>query len=233
MSADVVAIIPARGGSKRIPGKNIKDFNGRPIISWPIRACMGMEATTKVVVSTDSEEIAGIALVHGAEAPFLRPDELASDTAGTAPVVRHAIEALGLGSNQLVICVYPTAVIETSFLDGALHQAQSEPLLNRFIISVGRHRSPLERALGESKDGLFHLLNPAALLSRTQDLPQRYFDAGKFYLATAQKWMEQETMMAEPFIPYFLPDWATVDIDEPQDWVVAEALHRSFSPMAT
>ena len=233
MPADVVAIIPARGGSKRIPGKNIKNFNGRPMISWTIRACLGMEAKTKVVVSTDSEEISRVALAHGAETPFMRPYELASDTAGTAPVIRHAIEALGIESDQWVLCVYPTAAIDASFLDDALRKVELDRLRDRFTISVGRHRSPIERALGQNQDGLFQLLNPEELLSRTQDLPMRYFDAGKFYLATARNWMEQETMMAEPFIPYLLPDWASVDIDEPQDWAVAEALHRSFSPMVT
>ncbi|MDA8777056.1 pseudaminic acid cytidylyltransferase [Pontimonas sp.] len=233
MSADVVAIIPARGGSKRIPGKNIKNFDGRPMISWPIVACLGSESISRVVVSTDSDDIARVARAHGAEVPFARPDELASDIAGTAPVIRHAIETLSIDSNQWVLCVYPTAAIDTSFLDEAINQALSAHRLNRFTISVGRHRSPLERALEENSDSLFQLLNPDALLSRTQDLPQRYFDAGKFYLATAQTWSAHETMMAEPFEPFFLPDWATVDIDEPEDWAVAEALHRSFSLRAT
>lgn len=233
MSKDVVVIIPARGGSKRIPGKNIRDFNGRPIISWPISASLAMKTSTRVVVSTDSDEIAKVTRSYGAEVPFSRPKELAGDTIGTAPVIRNAIETLGLDSDQWVFCVYPTATMGTRYLDDALSKARLEQLSDFFTISVGRHRSPLERGLAERKDGLLHLLNPEALLLRTQDCPQRYFDAGKFYLATAEKWLQQETMMSEPFVPYYLPDWATVDIDEPPDWEVAEALHRSFGTIAT
>ena len=199
------------------------------MISWPIGACNKSKFTTRVVVSTDSEEIAAVALAHGAEIPFERPADLADESAGTAPVVRHAIEVLGIDPHRWILCIYPTAAIDSSFIDDAVGRIESGGLVNRFLISVGRHRSPLERALTINSEGLLELVNRDGLLSRTQDLPQRYFDAGKFYLATAQTWMEHETMMALPFEPLFLPDWAAVDIDDPEDWPLAEALHRSFS----
>lgn len=229
MAHDVVAVIPARSGSKRIPGKNTREFNGRPMIAWPIVACQDSESVARIIVSTDSPEIANIARELGAETPFLRPEELSNDTAGTAPVIRHAIESLGLDDKVGVLCVYPTAAIQPLFIDDAVTLLDKSGMANRFLVSVGRHRSPLDRALGPTEDGLLQLLNPKALLSRTQDLPQAYFDAGKFYLASAGTWMEHETMMAHPFVPFLMPDWASVDIDEEGDWVIAETLHRAFS----
>lgn len=229
MPADVVVVIPARGGSQRIPGKNIKSFNGQPMISWPISASLATSSIARVVVSTDSPEIEEIANSWGAEIPFRRPQQLGNATAGTAPVIRHAIETLEIGSSQSVMCVYPTAAVDSRVLEDAIDRFRSIGDGDKFLISVGRHRSPLERALEPDHEGFFHLSSSEALHTRTQDLPQRYFDAGKFYLATARSWMTHETMMAKPFVPYLLPDWASVDIDEPEDWPIAEVLHGAFS----
>jgi N-acylneuraminate cytidylyltransferase len=178
------------------------------------------------VVSTDDEEIAAIAREAGAEVPFMRPANLADQHAGTAPVIRHAISALGFADADIVVCLYPTAAITAEILSDALSQAGASP--QSFVISVGRHRSPSERSLEVRSDGTMTVAYPEHLLSRTQDLPVRYFDAGKFYIAPASIWKSQETMMSEPFTPHFLPEWATVDIDEPGDWPLAEALHKTF-----
>ena len=226
MSADVVAIIPARGGSSRIPRKNAKDFNGRPIIAWPIDACGASNAISRVVVSTEDIELASIAGDSGATTVIDRPAELATDAAGTAPVIKHAIDALGLGADTVVMCIYPTATLTPALLEGALDLARQHS--NTFVVTVGRHRSPLERSLQRREDGLMSLSSSEHLLTRTQDLPQRYFDAGKLYVARASVWKACETMMEVPFVPFHLPDWAAVDIDEPDDWAVAEALHRVF-----
>lgn len=221
-----VAVIPARGGSTRIPRKNIADFNGSPMIAWAIQAALSSGRCDRVVVSTDDTDIADVARDHGAEVPFMRPVDLASDIAGTAPVIRHALEELTLGDDTTVVCLYPTAAIPGSILSKALDTAVEHP--QQFLISVGRHRSPLERALVSTSEGALRIQAPAHLLTRTQDLPVRYFDAGKFYVAPASLWRSHETMMASPFQPFFLPEWASVDIDEPEDWPVAEALHRAF-----
>jgi len=227
MSQGAVVILPARGGSTRIPRKNIQSFNGAPMITWPILAALAEPGVARVIVSTDDPEIAGIAVDAGAEVPFTRPGELATHHAGTAPVVVHALGELGLSPETPVMCLYPTAALPSRFIGEALHLGQEHP--NDFIISVGRHRSPLERALEENDAGRMVMSHPGHLLTRTQDLPTRYFDAGKFYVAPVRLWEARQSMMAEPFVPYFLPEWATVDIDEPGDWPLAEALHRAFA----
>ena len=226
MVGRVVAVVPARGGSTRIPRKNILSFNGKPMIIWPLSAAIQAGLFDHVVVSTDDDEIAAIAREAGAQAPFVRPLDLADEHAGTAPVIRHAIAELGLADDDIVVCLYPTAAITPEILSDALSQAGASP--PSFVISVGRHRSPSERSLESRADGTMAVVYPENLLSRTQDLPVRYFDAGKFYIAPAELWKSQETMMSAPFTPYFLSEWATVDIDEPEDWALAEALHRAF-----
>ena len=226
MSADVVAIIPARGGSTRIPRKNARDFNGRPMISWPLEACKALAEISHIVVSTDDQALARIARDLGATRVIDRPAELATDTAGTAPVIKHAIDELGVDDDTLVMCLYPTATLTLHLISEALELAREHP--DRFVVSVGRHRSPHERSLQRLDGDLMSLASTNHLLTRTQDLPQRYFDAGKLYVARASVWKARETMMEKPFVPFYLPDWAAVDIDEPDDWPVAEALHRVF-----
>jgi N-acylneuraminate cytidylyltransferase len=225
MVAGAVAIIPARGGSTRIPRKNIKEFNGRPILEWPVTACLSVEGISQVVVSTEDEGIGGVARSVGATV-VERPEHLATNTAGTAPVIAHAIDELGLEDTTIVLCLYPTATLTATQLSEVLGLAAARP--ESFVVTVGRHRSPWERSLHWVSDGLMSLASPDHLLTRTQDLPQRFFDAGKVYAASASLWRQRETMMEHPFVPFFLPEWATVDIDEPEDWPVAEALHRVF-----
>jgi len=221
-----VIIIPARGGSSRIARKNVKFFNGAPMIHWPISAALACVSPENIVVSTEDREIAEVAVSAGASVPFTRPAELADNHAGTAPVIIHALDALEIADNTAVMCLYPTAPIPSSIIAEALALAQEHP--DDFVVSLGRHRSPHERSIVPGSEGRMALEDSTALLSRTQDLPQRYFDAGKFYVASASTWRSRTTMMAEPFVPFFLPDWATVDMDEPDDWPVAEALHRAF-----
>ncbi|MFM1953472.1 MAG: hypothetical protein RL187_681 [Actinomycetota bacterium] len=112
-SADVVAVIPARGGSTRVPRKNVKIFNGKPIIAWPIGSARASGLVSRVVVSTDDAEISDVARQAGADVPFERPEELATHNAGTAPVIQHAIQELGLASDAVVMCLYPTATVTT------------------------------------------------------------------------------------------------------------------------
>ena len=225
MSASTVVVIPARGGSVRIPRKNIGLFNGRPVISWAIDSCQHDSTIDVVAVSTDDEEIAEVSLSSGAST-IKRPADLASHEAGTAPVIKHAIDDLGVDDDTLVMCLYPTATLTPHLVSEALELAREHP--DTFVVSVGRHRSPHERSLQRLEGDLMSLASPDHLLTRTQDLPQRYFDAGKLYVARASVWKARETMMEKPFVPFHLPDWAAVDIDEPDDWPVAEALHRVF-----
>ena len=221
-----VIIIPARGGSTRIVRKNVKIFNGAPMIHWPISAALACVSAENVIVSTEDREIAEVAVSAGASVPFTRPAELADDHAGTAPAIVHALDVLEIADDTAVMCLYPTAPIPSSTLAKAMALAEEHP--DDFVMSLGRHRSPHERSVVPGGEGRMVLADSTALLSRTQDLPQRYFDAGKFYVASAATWRSRTTMMAEPFVPFFLPDWATIDMDEPDDWPVAEALHRAF-----
>lgn len=195
------------------------------MVEWPIRAAVGSGCFQRIVVSTDDDAIAKIARHAGAETPFERPAELSGDNVGAAPVIRHAIDFLNLEPSATVVNIYPTAPLTSQILREAvaLHRKNS----NRFVIGVGRYRTPIERALSYEAGSMFHR-DSSASLTRSQDLPQSYFDAGKFHIATVQGWRENETMMSQPFAPFFLPDWLTVDIDEPEDWETAEALHRIF-----
>ena len=222
----VIAIIPARGGSTRVPRKNVKPFNDEPMLSWPIAAARGSQTIDRVIVSTDDDAIAQVAEASGADVPFMRPGELSSAHAGTAPVIVHALDNLGIGDDEVVMCLYSTAPVPSWILDEAIRLATGHR--ESFVISVGRHRSPMERTLRASSDGFMMFESASFLFSRTQDLPQRYFDAGKFYIANAGIWRTHETMMSKPFVPYFLPEWESVDMDEPDDWPIAEALHRAF-----
>jgi pseudaminic acid cytidylyltransferase len=226
LPSDVVAIIPARGGSLRIPRKNAKDFNGKPIIAWPLEACGALDAISQIVVSTDDDGLARISRDSGATTVIDRPAELATASAGTAPVIKHAIDVLGVDADTLVMCLYPTATLTPNLVLEALDLSREHP--DKFVVSVGRHRSPHERSLQRLEGDLMSLASTDHLHTRTQDLPQRYFDAGKLYVARASVWKARETMMEKPFVPFHLPDWATVDIDELDDWAVAEALHRVF-----
>ena len=176
---DLVAVVPARGGSTRIPRKNARDFNGRPMISWPIEACKALGAISHRVVSTDDEELARIARESGATMVINRPAELATDTAGTAPVIKHAIDELGVDDDTLVMCLYPTATLTSHLVSEALELAREHS--DRFVVSVGRHRSPHERSLQRLEGDLMTLASPEHLLTRTQDHPQRYIYDGKLY----------------------------------------------------
>jgi N-acylneuraminate cytidylyltransferase len=196
------------------------------MISWPLEACKALDTISHRVVSTDDDELARIARDSGATLVIDRPAELATDTAGTAPVIKHAIDELGVDGDTLVMCLYPTATLTPHLVSEALELAREHP--DKFVVSVGRHRSPHERSLQRLEGDLMSLASPDHLLTRTQDLPQRYFDAGKLYVARASVWKARDTMMEKPFVPFYLPDWAAVDIDEPDDWPIAEALHRVF-----
>lgn len=224
-SSGTVAIIPARGGSERIPRKNIAIFNGKPMIEWPIASALASGAFTRVIVSTEDPEIAEIAKQAGAEIPFLRPNDLGGNEVGAAAVVLHAIQTLCLAPGVAVMNLYPTSPLTPNLLRSAVADFRKDS--SRFLISVGRYRTPVERALSLSA-GLMSHQQKSSMLMRSQDLPDSYFDAGKFHIATASVWRRSETMMADPFVPFFLPAWATVDIDEPEDWLIAEALHKVF-----
>lgn len=225
-----IAIIPARGGSKRIARKNIKPFAGKPMIGYAIDAAFASGAVDRVVVSTDDTEIADIARRHGAELPFVRPAELADDHTPTVPVIAHAITACrDLGWEiQAVCCIYPGVPLidpqdilaARDLLDTAGGQG--------FTFPVAEFPSAIQRALRRDSAGAVTPFDSAHVATRTQDLEPAYYDAGQFYWGGVEAWLADLNIHANGRT-IVLPEWRVVDIDTPADWIRAEALYRALS----
>lgn len=224
-----LAVIPARGGSKRIPRKNIRQFAGRPMIAYAIDAARESGVFRHVVVSTDDPEIAAIAREFGAEIPFMRPPELADEHTPTVPVVAHAIKAcceLGWPVEQ-VCCIYPgVPLIEATDIAQAL--ALLEHGDTAYVFPVTPFPSPIQRALKRQPDGTTRPFHPEYVNTRTQDLETAYHDAGQFYWGSREAWLDGLNIHANGKT-IVLPEWRVVDIDTPADWERAEALYRALS----
>lgn len=216
-----VAVIPARGGSKRIPRKNIKAFCGQPMIAWSISACRQAGCFDRVVVSTDDDEIADVAASEGAEVPFRRPAELADDFASTVDVIAHAATALHLPDTAVVACVYATA----PFLDGSvLAEAVAALGAHEYVLGVCDYPYPIQRALIRKEDGTVHMEHPEHILTRSQDLPSRCHDVGQFYVARAATWIAHRPIFGPQSFGVPVPRTRALDIDTPEDWDEAEQL---------
>jgi pseudaminic acid cytidylyltransferase len=223
-----LAVIPARGGSKRIPRKNIRVFAGKPMIAYAIDAARSSGAFDRIVVSTDDAEIAVVAQGAGAEVPFMRPLALADDHTPTVPVIAHAIEACHQQgwSAELVCCIYPgVPLISGSEIAEALR------LLERgdahYVFPVVPFPSPIQRALRRASDGTTRPFHPEYVNTRTQDLEPAYHDAGQFYWGRAQAWLDGLDIHANGK-SIVLQAGHVVDIDTPDDWERAEALYRAW-----
>jgi pseudaminic acid cytidylyltransferase len=222
-----LAVIPARGGSKRIPRKNVRPFRGKPMIAWSIEAALGCGLFGRVIVSTDDPEIAEAARAHGAEAPFVRPAELSDDHAGTLEVVRHAAAwAVEAGSRpEAVCCLYATA----PFITAADLAAARETLAGGafdYVFAAVRYDHPVQRAFTRAAGGAMAMLFPQHRLSRSQDLAPVYHDAGQFYWGRTEAWLEGRAIFGDRSGFIELPSWRVQDIDTPDDWTRAEHLHE-------
>jgi|TARA_B110000971_G_scaffold210626_1_gene238029 pseudaminic acid cytidylyltransferase len=222
-----IAIIPARGGSKRILRKNIKEFCGKPMIAYAITAAKESNLFEHVVVSTDDEEIACIAREWGAETPFLRPVELANDYTATVPVIAHAIEFcrdLEWGFDK-ACCIYPgVPFLQTSDLrDALLLLADSKA---DYCFPITEYPSAVQRALKLLNNREIQPFYPEFEMTRTQDLSPAYYDSGQFYWATVEAWLTNSRVHSNS-VGYVIPNWRAVDIDTPDDWKRAEI----FAPM--
>ena len=219
-----LAIIPARGGSKRIPRKNVKDFCGYPIIKYPIQEAKKSNLFDKIIVSTNDEEIAEIAKGYSAETPFLRPKELSDDYSSTVSVVVHAIKFLkNEGYDfQNICCIYPCSpLLRSKDLISSLNfmrKMQSES-----CIPVCEFSSAPQKALKIKEDGRLDWIYPNSKLSRTQDLEQTYHDVGSFYWATQDRWLSEDISQG---VGYIFNSSRVVDIDTPTDWKRAELLYK-------
>lgn len=220
-------MVPARGGSKRIPRKNIRPFRGVPLVARSLEAILRSNVFDSVVVSTDDTEIAALALEAGAAVPFVRPPELSDDWTATAPVIAHAIGAVEaqLGCFEAVCCVYPGAVLMESEDYSASSRLVHEALAcGAVVAAVVRYGHPIQRALKEGDRGLLRPLQGLDFLTpRTQDLEPMWHDAGQFYWASPARWHTEEPLLST-VVPYELPAWRVQDIDSEDDWIRAEML---------
>lgn len=222
-----IAVIPARGGSKRIPRKNIKMFAGKPMIAHAITAAKNSGLFDHVVVSTDDHEIMQIARVWGAETPFVRPADLADDHTPTVPVVAHAIRACEeLGWNvDLVCCIYPgVPLIQVDDLKGALTLLRS--IGDGYCFPVTEFPSAVQKAMKMDESGHMSSFYPEFELTRSQDLEPAFHDAGQFYWGTRHAWLTNRHIHSAG-VGYAIPKWRVVDIDTPDDWQRAEMFFQN------
>lgn len=224
-----LAIIPARGGSKRIPGKNIKLFAGKPLIAYSIEAALACQLFDKIIVSTDSEQVADVARAYGAEVPFMRPEHLSDDFIGTVPVVRHGIEFCQQQyfEPDFTCCIYATApFIQTAKLSEGYSRLQYAPD-KLFAFSVASFAFPIQRALKMQNGGVIPF-SPEDIPKRSQDLVDAYHDAGQFYWGRSAAFLSGKTTFSEHSIPIVLPRYLVQDIDTIEDWQRAELMYKAY-----
>ena len=223
-----LCVIPARGGSKRIPRKNIREFCGKPMIAHAIEAAKASRIFDCLLVSTDSEEIGQIARSYGADIPLARPRHLADDYATTAAVVRHAIETLQrVGTTfSTVFCIYAT----NPFLRPNDLQ-HGHALLTKYqapaAYTITSFPCPIQRALRVNQYGELEMIWPEHRLTRSQDLPPAYHDAGQFYCAQVAQFLKHGRFSMEGARPIMLPRYLVHDLDTEEDWDIAERYFRS------
>tara|TARA_B100000787_G_C16195227_1_gene300305 strand:- start:1579 stop:2268 length:690 start_codon:yes stop_codon:yes gene_type:complete len=222
-----ICVIPARGGSKRIPRKNIKEFHGKPMIQWSIEAAQASNIFTDIIISTDDDEIGEIAESLGALVPFKRPLELSDDYTNTTEVIAHASNwSRNQGLDAAVVCcLYATApFVQPSDLAGAYRIITCEDW--QYVFSVGEYSSPIFRSFEQNKSGGVKMFFPEHFETRSQDLPPAFFDAGMFYMATSNAWINNLRIFEKHSFPLKIPSWRIQDIDTPEDWERAEQMAK-------
>ena len=221
-----IAVIPARGGSKRIPKKNIKIFYGKPLIAYSIEVAKKTNLFDKIVVSTDSQEIAEIAIEYGADVPFLRPKELADDFTGTEAVTKHALEYFKYQGEEFdFLCtIYATApLLQENYLKDGYEKLKNSNAINAF--SATSMPFPIQRTFKLTKNGRCEMFFPEHYRTRSQDLEEAYQDAGQFYWKKINK-QSNEIMFGKDSIPIILPRYLVQDIDTLEDWERAELMYE-------
>ena len=223
-----LCVIPARGGSKRIPHKNIREFGGKPMIAWSIEAAQASECFDSITISTDDAEIAEVSKQYGVDAPFMRPAELADDFVGTMPVVAHAVQWYQSHGQDLtaVCCLYATApFVNPSDISQGYHQLE-QSAVDVFVFTATTYASPIERALRlDASTGEAQMWQPEFFSKRSQDLEPAYHDAGQFYWGRPQAWLQSRNLF-ERGKPLLLPRWRVQDIDTEEDWIQAELIRQ-------
>ena len=222
-----LAVIPARGGSKRIPGKNIKPFCGKPMIAWSIEAAKKSQLFDHILVSTDDQEIAEVAKTFGAEVPFMRPAKLADDYAGTIEVIGHAVAWMQaqLWPLDAVCCIYATAsLVQPEDLKRGWKALDSGDW--SYAFSVTEYPSPIFRSFKEHPEGGLEMFFPEKWEMRSQDLPVSLHDAAQFYWGRPEAWMNNLQIFDQHSCPVQIPSWRVQDVDTPEDWRRAELIFQ-------
>jgi pseudaminic acid cytidylyltransferase len=223
-----VAIIPARGGSKRIPRKNIKDFCGKPMIAYSIEAAIRSKLFDRVIVSTDDEEIAEVAKQYGAEVPFMRPHALSDDYTATIPVIAHAITELQKEAPvEIACCIYATA----PFIQDKYLQEAYKLLINTksaYSFSTTSFAFPIQRAIKLDSEHHVEMFQPEHFNTRSQDLEEAYHDAGQFYFGTTQAWLNADPIFTKHSTAVILPRYLVQDIDTLEDFKRAELMFQAM-----
>lgn len=222
-----LAIITARGGSKRIPRKNIRHFLGKPIILYSIEAALSSGVFAEVMVSTDDEEIASIARRAGAQVPFLRSERTAGDYASTDDVIREVLTSYAALGNcyDSFCCIYPTA----PFVTAAKLRAAMEMLREaESVMPVVPFSYPVQRGLSLDSAGRIGYKWPQYAASRSQDLEKIYHDCGQFYACRTDAFLREGTTDVKNLVPLILPEMEVQDIDTPEDWAIAELKYQKM-----
>lgn len=225
-----LAVIPARGGSKRIPRKNIKEFGGKPLIAWSIEAALKSKCFDRVIVSTDDVEISNVAKNYGADVPFIRPGNLSDDFTGTIPVIQHAIQSLSSDGTdfQEVCCLYATApFVRPGDISRGLHELNLSDA--SYAFSVTKYPFPIQRAVRLNEEGRVQMFSPEMFSVRSQDLEEAYHDAGQFYWGKTQAWLRGTRIFSVESVPVHLPMHLVQDIDTEEDWIRAEWMFKAFA----
>jgi pseudaminic acid cytidylyltransferase len=225
-----LAVIPARGGSKRIPRKNIKNFFGKPMIAWSIQQAVKSGAFDRIIVSTDDAEIAQISKTWGAEIPFMRPKELSDDFTGTTSVIAHAINwFIKEGYNPLeVCCIYATApLIQVEYILKGLDALRRHKA--DFSFSVTPYAFPIQRAIKLCEKGRVEMMDQTQFQIRSQDLTETYHDAGQFYWGSSKAWQSEKPIFGKHSVPVIIPRYLVQDIDTHEDWMQAELMFNALN----
>ncbi|MDP5144997.1 pseudaminic acid cytidylyltransferase [Shewanella sp. ULN5] len=234
-----IAIIPARGGSKRIPRKNVRLFHEKPIIVWSIEAALSSGCFDRVIVSTDDPIIADIALHAGAEVPFMRPAELSDDMTGTMAVISHAIKWLNSASTSVqngessithVCCIYATApfINDEDIKRGFIALTAGE---NDYALAVTNFDFPIQRAVVVNQQNQLNMLQPKHFMTRSQDLPMAFHDAGQFCWGTVDAWLREKSIFSAPTVAVIIPSYRVQDVDTEDDWIRAELMFKASYAM--
>jgi len=226
MNNKVVAIIPARGGSKRIPNKNIKSFAGQPIISYSIKAAQDSDLFDRIIVSTDSLAVAELAKSCGAEVPFIRTAELSDDFTGTIPVLLHALDWLNEHkfATDYFCCIYATApFVQSEHIIEGLNCLKKRNAATAFSVTTFPY--PIFRALKIGDNDRVEMFWPEHENSRSNDLQEAYHDAGQFYWGDTEKFLIRKKFFSSDAVPIIIPRYLVQDIDTPEDWQTAEKMY--------